>query len=279
MIAMETIRNKRWILPALAMVAATATNAVLPGMGALLLLPLLVLFWYLERFSRREMGFVPGSLRDYGLGLLHPLLVLSLLALVAWWSGATTIQTPDWSKVALNLAVTALTTTLATIVTEDGFFRGWLWASLRRAGLTEQRVVLVTGIAFGVWHLPYALWGTGYAPFSAEVPLLIINASVIGIAWGLLRLNSGSVVVPAVTHGIWNGAVYELFNNGAEIGTLGIQNTSVFGPESGVLALVLNLGYAIGLWLWYRRCRDAGHAKGWTPSARARGKRIYHLDR
>jgi membrane protease YdiL (CAAX protease family) len=252
MIAMETIRNKRWILPALAMLAATATNAVLPGMGALLLLPLLVLFWYLERFSRREMGFVPGSLRDYGLGLLHPLLVLSLIALVAWWSGAANIQNPDWSKVALDLAVTALTTILATIVTEDGFFRGWLWASLRRAGLTEQRVVLVTGIAFGIWHLPYGLLDTGYAPLS-ELPLFIINASVIGVAWGLLRLISGSAVVVAVTHGIWNAAVYELFNNGAELGALGIQNISIFGPEAGVLALVLNLGYTLGLWLWYRR--------------------------
>ena len=255
---METIRNKRWILPAFGLFAALATNTignagVLSGMGALLLLPLLLLFWYLERFSRREMGFVPGRLRHYGLGLLHPLLVLSMLALVAWWSGATTIQNPDWSKVALDIAVAALTTMLATILTEDGFFRGWLWASLRRAGLTEQRVVLVTGIAFGIWHLPYALWGTGYAPLSAEVPLLIISASIGGIAWGLLRLISGSLVVVAVTHGIWNAAGYELFNKGAELGALGIQNTSIFGPEAGVLGVILNLGYALGLWLWYRR--------------------------
>ena len=260
MIAMETIRNKRWILPAFGLFAALATNTlanagVLPesGVGALLLLPLLVLFWYVERFSRREMGFVPGGLRHYGLGLLHPLLVLSLLVLVAWWTGATNIQNPDWSKVALAFALAALVQIPAAIVTEDGFFRGWLWASLQRAGLNEPSVVLVTGIAFGIWHLPYALLGTGYDPFSAEVPLLLISASLGGIAWGLLRLISGSVVVVAVTHGIWNAAGYELFNNGAEIGALGIQNTSIFGPEVGVLGVVLNLGYALGLWLWYRR--------------------------
>ena len=274
---METIRHKRWILPAFAMFAATATNGVLPGMGALFLLPLLVIFWSVERFSRREMGFVPGSLRHYGLGLLHPVLVLSLLALVAWWSGATTIQNPDWSKVALDFAVAALTTGLATIVTEDGFFRGWLWAALQRAGLTEQRVVLVTGIAFGIWHLPYGLLGTGYAPLSAELPLYIINASVIGIAWGLLRLLSGSLVVVAVTHGIWNAAVYVLFNNGAELGALGIQNISLFGPEVGVLALVLNLGYTMGLWLWYRRAeamRDVPKAGRLQPEPGASGYTI-----
>jgi membrane protease YdiL (CAAX protease family) len=254
---METIRNKRWILPAFGIIAALATNmianaGILPGMGALLLLPLLVIFWYVERFSRSEMGFVRGRLPHYGLGLLHPVLVLGLMVLVAWMTGATNIQNPEWSKIALDFAFAALVTILGTIVTEDGFFRGWLWASLQRAGLNQQRVVLLTGIAFGIWHLPYALLGTGYDPFSAEVPLLVINASIIGIAWGLLRLNSGSLVVPAVTHGIWNGAVYVLFNNGAEIGALGIQNTSIFGPEAGVLGLVLNLGYTIGLWLWYR---------------------------
>ncbi len=198
------------------------------------------------------MGFVRGSLRHYGLGLLHPVLVLSLIALAAAITGAANIQNPDWSKLALDIAVAALVVSLATIVTEDGFFRGWLWASLRRAGLTEQRVALVTGIAFGIWHLPYALLDTGYAPLS-EVPLFIINASVIGVAWGLLRLMSGSLIVVAVTHGIWNAAVYELFNKGAELGALGIQDIAIFGPEAGVLALVLNLGYTVGLWLWYRR--------------------------
>ena len=111
---METIRNKRWILPVVAMFAATATNGVLPGMGALFLLPLLVIFWYFERFSRTEMGFVLGGLRHYGLGLLHPALVLSLLTLVAWSTGATNIQNADWSWVARDFTVAALATMLAS---------------------------------------------------------------------------------------------------------------------------------------------------------------------
>ena len=267
---MKTMRTTRWIPPAFGIAAALATNmianaGVLPGMGALLLFPLLVLCWSIERCSRREMGFVRGHLRHYGLGLLHPLLVLGLLALLAWLTGATTIPTVDWSQLARDVALVALTTTLVTSVTEDGFFRGWLWASLRRAGVHEEHVVLLTGIAFGLWHLPYALLGTGYAPWSAEVPLLILNASIVGIAWGLLRVLSGSLLVAAVTHGVWNGVVYELFNNGAEIGALGIQNTAVFGPEAGVVAGVLNLGYALGLWLWYRRA--AGRARPATSSA------------
>ena len=248
------MNTKKWILPAFAILAAIVTNGILPGMGALLLLPLLLIFWFIQRFSRREMGFVLGRPHHYGLGLLHPVLVISLMALVAWMAGATNTENTDWSKVALNFAVMALTTILLTLVTEDGFFRGWLWASLQRAGLNELGVALLTGIAFAVWHLPYALLDAGYS--LAEVPLFILNASIIGIAWGLLRLISGSVVVPSVTHGIWNAAVYMLFNNGAEIGALGIQETSIFGPEAGVLALGLNIIYTIGLWLWYRRAES-----------------------
>ena len=161
-----TIKKKRWILPAFGIIAALATNTLantglLPAVGALFLLPLLVVFSYFERFSRREMGFVIGPLHQYGLGLLHPVLVLSLIAFVAWTTGATNSQNPDWSKIAGEFVLAVLVTIPATIVTEDGFFRGWLWASLHRAGLNAHRVVLVTGIAFGIWHLPYALLATG----------------------------------------------------------------------------------------------------------------------
>lgn len=253
---METIRKKRWILPAFGIFAATAANTILPGMGFLFLPPVLLICWYLERFSRKEMGFVVGRADYYGLGLLHPMLVLSLLALVAWAAGATNIQNPAWSTIALQFALAALLTMLMTLVGEDGFFRGWLWASLKHAGLNEQRVVLLTGIAFGIWHLPYGILGTGYDPFSAELPLYIINASLIGVAWGLLRLISGSVVVATVTHGIWNATAYVFFNNGAEIGVLGIQDIATYGPEAGGIGLALNLVYTIGLWLWYRRAES-----------------------
>ena len=267
----KTTSSRRWVFPAVGFLAAVATNTlansgILPGIGAILLLPLLLIFWYIERFSRKEMGFVRSRAGYYGIGLLHPVLVLSLLALFAWAAGAVNVENPNWSTIALDFTIFAIPTILATLVTEDGFFRGWLWASLKRAGLNVHQVVLLTGIAFGVWHLPYAILGTGYEPLSAEVPLLVINASLIGVAWGLLRLMSTSLFPVAVTHGIWNATVYVFFNNGAEIGVLGIQNTSVFGPEAGLVGLALNLAYTIGLWLWYRRVESARAA---NPDLRA----------
>ena len=130
---METIRNRASILAALGLIAAIATNTIanacgLPSVGAFLLFPVIGIFWYLTRYSRKEMGLALGPLHYYGLGLLHPVLVLGLISLAAWLTVAIDIQNPDWSKVALSFAITALVSILVAILTEEGFFRGWLWA-------------------------------------------------------------------------------------------------------------------------------------------------------
>jgi hypothetical protein len=80
----------------------------------------------------------------------------------------------------------------------------------------------------------------------------VINVTITGLIMGVLRLASGSVVVPSISHGIWNGILYPLFGAGTQIGFLGIRD-GTFHPEVGVLGLVLNLVLAIGLWLWYWR--------------------------
>ena len=48
--------------------------------SALPLIPLAGLFWYLQKFSRREIGLVWGTLGDHGRALLYPIFVLGLIA-------------------------------------------------------------------------------------------------------------------------------------------------------------------------------------------------------
>lgn len=277
---MLTVRNNRWIIPAFGILAAIATNTalsftVLAGNGAFALLPLLVIFIILERPSLKEIGLVWGQVRHYLLALLHPVFVLSLLALAAWAAGATNFENTDWSKAALDFAFLTLITIPAALITEEGFFRGWLWSSLRRSGLNEFSIILLTGIAFGLWHLPYALLVTGFDISSAQLPLYILNASLVGVLWGMLRFISGSVIVASVTHGLWNGAVYVFFNSGTDIGALGIQETAIYGPEVGLLGLGLNLVVLIGLWLWYRRTGTVAAANsGLQPRSGAQSQDV-----
>jgi membrane protease YdiL (CAAX protease family) len=250
--------NPRWKLSVIGVLAAIAITTAMDATGysalsALPLCPLMALLCYLERFSRTEIGFVWGRLRHYGLALLHPLVVLGLLALVAWQRGAVNVETINWPKAWFNTAIVAGATILVATVTEEGFFRGWLWASLRRAGQDDRGALIWSSLAFTAWHLSAIFLDTGFNPPPSQAPVLIANVCVIGALWGMFRWVSGSVIVTSVVHGVWNGGAYVFFGVGTKVGALGIQETSVYGPEVGVLGLALNLLFVAALWYWCRR--------------------------
>ena len=251
-------RDLRW--PAIGTLVAIAATAALDAVGldginALPLIPLFVLLWYLQRLSRAEIGLTWGRRRDYALALFYPALVLAVLGLIAWLSGAVNLAATDWAKTLLSLVVSTLVTILLTIVTEESFFRGWLWASLQRAGVTERGLLVWTSVAFAAWHLSTSLLPTAFRPPIAQVPIYILGAAVAGFIWALMRQRSGSIVVTSVSHGVWNGLVYTLFGVGPTLGVLGIHNTAVFGPEVGLVGLALNLAFAAVLWVGYSRGR------------------------
>jgi uncharacterized protein len=198
------------------------------------------------------MGFVWGGLRNYGLALLYPVVVLGLIALVAFAAGAVDTEHTNWRKAALNLILIGVSTFVVAVVTEEGFFRGWLFASLERAGLSPTQVVLWSSVAFALWHISAVSLPTGYDLPAARIPLFLLNAAVIGAIWGMLRLISGSLIVTSLSHGLWNAGDYVFFAFGTKTGALGIKNTAIFGPEVGVLGLVVNVVLALLLWRWWR---------------------------
>ncbi|MGH8286940.1 MAG: lysostaphin resistance A-like protein, partial [Steroidobacteraceae bacterium] len=167
----------------------------------------------------------------------------------------------------------AVSTFIGAILTEEGFFRGWLWASLERAGQRPNRVLVWSSIAFAVWHLSVVLFETDFDVPAPQVPVYIVNAAVIGAVWGLLRWISGSVIVASLSHGVWNGGAYVFFGFGTTVGALGIQETAVYGPEVGFVGLALNLAFAAAL-LWWWKTR-AGGARG---VAHRQPFRVHELD-
>src|SRR5262245_66697119 len=95
-------RNLRWPIlgTLLAISATTILDAVgLSNFNALPLIPLFLLFWYLQRLSRVEVGLTWGRWQDYALAVVYPLLVLGLIGLLAALSGAVTRAAIDWAKV------------------------------------------------------------------------------------------------------------------------------------------------------------------------------------
>jgi len=245
----------RWpILGVLAAIAITSTmdTTGLTAFSALPLAVLLGIFWYLQRFSPPQVGFAWGRPSDYALAVGYPVVVATLIVLVATVAGAVDLSHTNWKKAGINLALITLSTVLVAIITEEGFFRGWLWASLERAGLKKTSVLIWSSIAFSLWHWSAVMLKTGFEPERSQVPVFMLNAAVIGAVWGLLRWRSGSLIVSSVSHGAWNGMAYVLFGFGKKVGALGIKNTGFFGPEIGVLGLALNLAFLAALWRWKR---------------------------
>jgi membrane protease YdiL (CAAX protease family) len=244
----------------LAIVVTTTMDATgLTNFSALPLLPLMLLFWYFERLPRPSVGFAWGRWRHYGLAALYPVIVLSAIALVAAASGAVDLSHTHWKKAAINFALVSLSNFLVVIVTEEGFFRGWLWASLQRAGKSETSALIWSSVAFSAWHFSAVTLPTGFDLPWSQIPLFMVNAAVLGLIWGLLRWISGSVIVASLSHGLWNGMDYVFFGFGTKVGALGIAKTAIYGPEVGVLGLVLNIAFAAVLWRWWKgRAQRAG---------------------
>jgi membrane protease YdiL (CAAX protease family) len=221
--------------------------------SALPLLPLAGLFWFLQKFSRKEMGLTWGSLPGYGWALAYPAAVLGLIAVIACLAGATNTLDADWNKAFFNMSVMSSVGVLAVLLTEEGFFRGWLWASLKKAGQSDRQVLIWTSLLFTLWHVSAISLDTGFDVPAKEIPIYLVNATLLGAIFGMLRMATGSVLVPSVCHAVWNGVDYPMFGFGEKVGALGIEQTHLYGPEVGWLGLVFNLVFAIILWRWVSR--------------------------
>ena len=221
--------------------------------SALPLFPLAAVLWYLQGFSRQQIGLVWGGPLFYLLAGGFPIVVLGTSSLIAFLAGAVDTAATDWNKAFLNIALMSTSGVLMTLITEEGFFRGWLWASLRRAGQSDTRVLVWTTVAFMAWHLSAITLDTGFNVPLREVPIYLLNGTLLGLIWGAMRMASGSIVVPSVCHAIWNGLVYPLFGFGEKVGALGIQQTHWYGPEVGLVGVAVNLTAAVALCYVIRR--------------------------
>jgi len=97
----------------------------------------------------------------------------------------------DWSKTLANIGLMSSTGVVMVLITEEGFFRGWLWASLKRAGRSDTHVL------------------------------------------------------------VWNGLDYPLYGFGEKVGALGIDQTHLYGPEVGLLGILLNAAFVLLIWRFY----------------------------
>ena len=246
--------------PLIAGALAIAITATMDYLGyaqfsALPLFPLILLFWVIQRPTMKEWGLSLGTGQGYALAVFYPLFVIGGLALVTLAAGAASTGETDWPATLEEMALVASASIIGAFITEEGFFRGTLWAGMKKSGAGLGKTLLWTSLIFTAWHISWAvLPGQGQLP-ALQVPVYLANVALLGAAWGLIRAISGSVVAASVSHGVWNGFVYLMFGFGADGGALNVTDVIIYGPERGVLGIVLNSAFVF--WLW-RRARKAG---------------------
>jgi membrane protease YdiL (CAAX protease family) len=257
-----------------------ASWPLIASIGAIVISPLLVLttaqgalynfwlaammiaLWAVQRLTRHEVGIAIGDSKSYFLALAYAVGIIGCVALGAWAAQLIDLKDYSASTVFRRLTLNFLVTFVLALVTEEGFFRGALWGSCERAGFSPAKTVIWTSLAFGLWHFAVPIIDPDFAQPLSKVPQYVIGSTVFGVAMGLLRLRSGSIIVTSLCHAVWNASVYTFFGAGEKMGQLGISDSSIWDPERGYAGLVLAVLVAT-LWWW------------WVKPSTARGLRKY----
>jgi uncharacterized protein len=218
----------------------------------------------IARFVFRE-GFADVSFRlggrrggrAIGLALIVPIMVCCFAYGIAWTTHLVEFHPHPMSLVAhfiadsaspivvllVNLAVAATIVTIfsaRTAAGEEIGWRGYMLTRLIDAGVPAP--ILVSGLIWGVWHVPLILGGVylvGPPPALAAL-LWILTATALSFVFAKLRLETGSVWPAIVLHAAWNAVIQTVFDP-ASAG----PSVALWVGESGILVVIAVAALAI----------------------------------
>jgi membrane protease YdiL (CAAX protease family) len=171
------------------------------------------------------------------LGWLFPVGVGLLAYGAAWLAGLAVFQSPsipDFAVLLIKMLILGTLLSALSAAGEEIGWRGYMLTRLIDSGV--KKPVLVSGIVWGLWHVPLILGGkyaSGPLPLvSAGIFLLDVVAAGYLAAW--LRLRSGSVWPAIVFHASWNVIIQGVFDRST-------QGISIWVGESGILVALINV--------------------------------------
>jgi membrane protease YdiL (CAAX protease family) len=244
-----------WIYTLIAVAAIVTMDFMgFPEFSALPLTLLLVIGWRSQKFSKQEMGFHWGTRKDYLYAVGYPVVVMSITLLVVWTFEGLTFTEAGIDLV--GIVVMSAVGIFGAFITEEGFFRALLWRFSKNNGQTVLRTLLLTTAAFSLWHIPVALFEFGDTFPTVGKVIYMFNVVLLGLNWGLVRAGSGSSIVAAASHAVWNAIAYQLFGFGELIsGALITSNDFIYSPETGMLGILLS---ALAFVYYFQKVRRDG---------------------
>jgi len=165
---------------------------------------------------------------------------------------------------AASATIGTLTLTLTAAGEEIGW-RGYMLTRLIDAGV--PRPVLVSGLLWGLWHVPGTLTGvyaTGPSPLLSAV-LLMVTITSLGYVIGRMRLETGSVWPAIVVHAAWNSIIVGAFDSA----TTG-AGAALWVGESGILTaftlVVAAFLFSRGSWTIRRQPEARARSRASSPA-------------
>jgi len=216
------------------------------------LLPVVGLLWIITPVNCRSLGFNFGNRQHYAIALFYPLSVMGVMVLLIGIFESIQVEDFQAGSFAAQFAFNFIAGIIIGLVTEEVFFRGALWALLKKKGFGPSHLILITAGIFSLWHLAVIF----SAPeFGSEFPVISIflylsNILLIGMIWGLLRFVSRSILVTSVSHAFWNALAYGFFGFGTGYGILIKSSNQFFDPERGIVGVSLNTVFFIFFCRW-----------------------------
>jgi membrane protease YdiL (CAAX protease family) len=197
-----------------------------PGLAAILTSLIL-------RRSLKEMGWSLRPVKWLAFSWLMPILYGFLAYVPLWLTGLGSVPNPTFlerARLTLNLStgpdftvilaafgyitlVNLLPSMIFSLGEEIGW-RGFLvpelskWMSLRNVGL-------VSGLIWGVWHLPGILsggYGADGTPLAFQITCFMVMVISSGIIFAWVRIKSGSLWTAVILHAVHNNVIQAFFD-------------------------------------------------------------------
>lgn len=241
---------------------------ILPGF----ILALLVLVWVRLVSRGSYLGVGPFTAQHLGAGLLTGTAVCAILVSSAYLSGAAVYGGRSGLQILPLILAIQLVGWMAFATAQELLFRGWLYDRCRRIWPLPAAIAVSAAIFAAIqwlgtdrWLLHVSTLGLGDMP-----PLAMLNAVLLGLWLGILRLRTGSIWTGVGAIAMWHWLERSVFGL-APVGTFtsampwlnldfSRDPTAIGGAlatldASPVLSVLLGLLLATEYWRWKKARR------------------------
>jgi len=134
------------------------------------------------------------------IALAYAVGIIGCVALGAWAAQLIDLKDYSSSTVFRRLTLNFLVTFVLALVTEEGFFEARYGEAASGRDFLRQKPSSGPVLLSALWHLAVPIIDPDFAQYLSKVPQYVIGSTVFGVAMGLPRLRSGSIIVASLCH-------------------------------------------------------------------------------